>query len=116
MRLVGGSPEDDLTAALHALLAESLVLWCTPHRLRPFEPSSAIVLCDEAGAPFLTVELHRPPSDLGRWLVTSADRRLGTPCRVCSSILGVLETVSTAVGFPLENAAAIRLGAPSSAP
>lgn len=96
--------------ALHALLAESLVLWGVRHRPQPLEGLSAIVLCDETGAPFVIVEPHRPPSDMIRWSVTIMSGCPSPRPRACSSILGVLETVRAALDVTPAESSAVRLG------
>jgi hypothetical protein len=108
---VTGDPSQEVMQALHALLAESLVLWGVRHRLQPLEGLSAIVLCDEAGAAFVSVEPQRPPSDMIRWSVTKMSGCHPPRPRACSSILGVLETVRAELDVAPAESSSVRLGA-----
>ncbi|KLK90578.1 hypothetical protein AA309_24900 [Microvirga vignae] len=110
MSLTDDRDQAEIMQALHALLAESLVLWDARHCVQPLDTSSAIVLCDETGAPFATIEPHRPQSDLIRWSVTIVGGCSTPRPRACSSILGVLETVRAALDIPPMESSAMRLG------
>jgi hypothetical protein len=110
MSVTSGQNEAGVMQALHALLAESIVLWGGRYSVQPLDTSSAIVLCDEAGAPFVIVRHHGSPSDMIRWSVTTLSGSSASLPQVSSSILGVLETLRKALDISPMESSTMRLG------